>query len=474
MNESCPVCGAQIENDNTSCPVCRKILVAHDEEIRQSVDLEEVAPPGTIVAGDYSVVRLIGRGGAGRVYEARQISLRNMPVALKILHRDLNDNAHAITLMKKEVIISRELTHENIIKIYNLEIANGRHFVVMEYVPGKSFQTILTRIDTCPIDVIGEVFLKVCDALQYAHSRGVIHLDIKPANILVTPSGTVKVCDFGIARATIGNTTTSTQRLVIGSVGFMPPEQYTGRGEVSQRSDIYALGATVYYALTGKVPAGEISRAGVPSCVFEALRHNPEDRFESIKDFRRAYVQETGMCHVRAEAARSVIASYAGGSFSGKPALTQPVADSGVVQVSPSSPAAALQELSENASEKTSRPTTAPPIKAESLTSTAGRETGPTKKSSAKTLTLVSACIALVLVAIVLFFFYHRTREARLRDHEVAVFEVEKAEILKRIEKRLARLQQMRSCIQAAHTSEEARTCREKFGLKGGPENRQR
>ena len=474
MSGSCPECGARIEKDNTSCPVCRKILVAHDEEIRQSVDLEEAMPPGTIVAGDYSIVRLIGRGGAGRVYEARQISLRNMPVALKMLHRDLNDNAHAITLMKKEVIISRELTHENIIKIYNLEIANGRHFVVMEYVPGKSFQTILTRIDKCPIDVIGEVFLKVCDALQYAHSRGVIHLDVKPANILVTPSGSVKVCDFGIARATLGDTTTSTQRLVIGSVGFMPPEQYTGRGSVSQRSDIYALGATVYYAFTGKVPTGEISRGDVPSCVFEALKHNPEDRFESIREFRRAFVKETGLSHVRAEAARSVIASYAGGSFSGATAQTQPVANSGVVHVSPSSAAAELQALSENASEKTSRPTTAPPINAESLTSTAGRETGASQKSSAKTLMLVGACIALVVVAIVLFFFYHRLQQTRLRAHEVAVFEVEKAEILKRIDERLARLQQMKTCIQAAHTRYDVRLCREKFGIKDEPENRQR
>src|SRR5208283_3855292 len=211
-------------------------------------------------------------------------------------------------------------------------------------------------------------FPQVCDALQYAHSRGVIHLDIKPANILVGPSGNIKVCDFGIARVAIGDTTTATRRLIIGSVGFMPPEQYTGREAVSQRSDIYALGATVYYALTGKVPTGEITRLGVPSCVFQALKHKPEDRFQSIKEFRRAFVQETGLCHVRAEAARSVIASYAGGSFSGAPALTQPVVDSGVVRVSPLSAPAAVQEVSEkSASKKTGRPTTTTPTRDESV-----------------------------------------------------------------------------------------------------------
>jgi len=229
MSRSCPACGARIDHNETSCPSCRKILVQHDDEgVHHSTDPDKVLPPGTIVAGDYSIVRIIGTGGAGRVYEARQISLRNMPVALKILHRDLNDNANVITLMKKEVIISRELTHDNIIKIYNLEITNGRHSVVMEYVPGKSFHTLLKKDYEWSIDLIGTVFLHVCDALQYAHSRGVIHLDIKPPNILVRPSGSIKVCDFGIARATIGDTTTGTQPLIVGSVGFMPPEQYKG------------------------------------------------------------------------------------------------------------------------------------------------------------------------------------------------------------------------------------------------------
>ena len=103
MFGSCPQCGARIEDDNTSCPICRQILVAHDEEAHQPQELDYAIPPGTILAGDYNIVRLIGMGGAGRVYEARQISLRNMPVALKVLHRDLNKNTHAIALMKKEV-----------------------------------------------------------------------------------------------------------------------------------------------------------------------------------------------------------------------------------------------------------------------------------------------------------------------------------------------------------------------------------
>ena len=145
MSGLCPKCGTPIDADVTSCPVCRKIIVVNGREVNLPSDFGEVIPPGTIVAGDYNIVRLIGRGGAGKVYEARQMSLRNMPVALKMLHRDLNNYANAVALIQKEVIISRELTHENITKIYNLEKNEGRHFVVMEYVPGKSFHTILKR-----------------------------------------------------------------------------------------------------------------------------------------------------------------------------------------------------------------------------------------------------------------------------------------------------------------------------------------
>ncbi len=423
MSTFCPKCRTPIDADVTSCPVCRKIVVINGKEVKLPADFGEVMPPGTIVAGDYNIVRLIGRGGAGKVYEARQISLRNMPVALKMLHRDLNNYANAVTLIKKEVIISRELTHENIIKIYNLEINKGRHFVVMEYVPGTSFHTILKRDHEGGIDLVGAVFLQVCDALQYAHSRGVIHLDIKPANILVRPSGDIKVCDFGIARAALGDTTTATRRLVMGSVGFMPPEQYAGRGEVSETSDIYALGATVYYALTGKVPEDETDRPGVPPCVFKALKHNPEDRFESVKEFRIAFVQETGLCHERTQAARSLLASLAGGHTSGAAGITQPLVDSGVVHVSPPSPAEVEQEVSENVSQNTGSPTCATATKAQTVTSTDVFGTVPSKTLYAKRLIVAGICIALVAATIALFSSYQRARQTGPPGYAVAVLE---------------------------------------------------
>jgi serine/threonine protein kinase len=119
-------------------------------------------------------------------------------------------------------------------------------------------------------------------------------LDIKPGNVLVGTSGKVKLCDFGIARMALGNKTTATQRLVMGSVGFMSPEQYSGRKSVSVRSDIYALGATAYFALFGETPVGVSDKDDLLPCIKKAMQSNPDERFESVKDFRRAFIMESG------------------------------------------------------------------------------------------------------------------------------------------------------------------------------------
>ena len=186
---------------------------------------------------------------------------------------------------------------------------------------------------------------------------------------------------------------------------------------------MFALGATVYYALTGQVPEGETDRKGIPPCVFQALKPNPEDRFESIKEFRRAFVQETGLSHERSEAARSVLSSYAGGSISGIAGFTQPRKDSAFVHVSPPSAAAVDQEVRENVSKNTNSPISATPTKAETVASTAVPVTGPSNKSSSKRLIVAGICIALVAATIALFFSYQRARRIGVPGHEVAVLE---------------------------------------------------
>ncbi|MBI5250506.1 MAG: protein kinase [Desulfomonile tiedjei] len=308
MKQECPKCGERVEDDITACPRCRHIILREDESAAEEFS-EQILSEGTILADEYKVVRLLGRGGAGCVYEARQISLQNMRVALKVLHPDIDQNETSIALLKKEVIISRELTHENIIKVYSLDKFQSRHFLVMEYVDGRHLGHILRELGKLNFRQLGPIFLQVCDALEYAHGRGVIHLDIKPGNILLGTSGNVKLCDFGIARMVLGNVTTATQRLVAGSLGYMPPEQFSGRKFLTNQSDIYALGATIYHVLTGHVPAGSYDRSNVPQSVLQAMAPNPGDRFESVKDFRRAFIRETSIGPIDPEEVRTLVAS---------------------------------------------------------------------------------------------------------------------------------------------------------------------
>ncbi len=298
MLEQCPRCGEPAQDDLAVCPRCNFIRVAEAEYLPGDLNPDEYLPPGTILEADYRVVSVIGSGGSGVVYEARQLSLQNARVALKVLHPDLSDDETTVNLLKREVIVSRELTHHNIMKVYNFVQNEDRYFIVMEYVLGGSLQSRLESKGVISMDSAAQIFYQACDALEYAHNRGVIHLDIKPANLLLGPNNMVKLCDFGIARMAVSNVTTATQRIITGSVGYMPPEQYRGRKFVSTKSDIYSLAATLYTALTGEAPIGIIDREGLPECVVRAMNRDPEQRFESVQAFKQAFESETGIAQM--------------------------------------------------------------------------------------------------------------------------------------------------------------------------------
>lgn len=298
MLEQCPRCGEPVQDDLAVCPRCNFIRVAEAEDMPGDVNPDEYLPPGTVLEADYRIVSVIGSGGSGVVYEARQLSLQNARVALKVLHPDLSDDETTVNLLKREVIVSRELTHHNIMKVYNFVQNEDRYFIVMEYVLGGSLQSRLESKGVLPMDNAAQIFYQACDALEYAHNRGVIHLDIKPANLLLGPNNMVKLCDFGIARMAVSNVTTATQRIITGSVGYMPPEQYRGRKFVSTKSDIYSLAATLYTALTGEAPIGIIDREGLPECVVRAMNRDPDQRFDSVRAFKEAFEGETGIAQI--------------------------------------------------------------------------------------------------------------------------------------------------------------------------------
>ncbi len=207
--------------------------------------------PGTVLANRYEIVRILGEGGMGAVYQARDRELDRM-VALKIIRSELAGNAEILRRFKQELILARQVTHKNVIRIFDLGEAEGVKFITMEYIEGQDLRTLLrTKGKLPPSDVIN-IMEQVCRALDAAHNEGVIHRDLKPQNIMVDKQGKVYVMDFGIARSTLVPGMTQTGAL-IGTPEYMSPEQAKGV-ELDARSDLFSLGIIFYEVLTGQAP----------------------------------------------------------------------------------------------------------------------------------------------------------------------------------------------------------------------------
>lgn len=203
--------------------------------------------------GGYLVLRRIGSGGMADVYLAEQQSLGRQ-VALKVLHRHLAHDPQYVRRFHNEARAAAALVHPNIVQIYEVGEAAGIHFIAQEYVAGKGLDEILARRGPFDQGTVLEILRQVTAALSKAAEVGIVHRDIKPANILFSPSGELKVADFGLARvlATTGKTLTQVG-VAMGTPLYMSPEQIEGR-PVDIRSDIYSLGVTTYQLLAGQPP----------------------------------------------------------------------------------------------------------------------------------------------------------------------------------------------------------------------------
>lgn len=221
-----------------------------------------------LLAGRYELMETIGAGGMAIVIKAH-CTLLDRPVAIKILRDQYAANQEFLDRFQREARAAARLSHPNIVSIYDVGQENGKQFIVMEYVPGRNLKEYLRAEGPLPPRTVAEIGRQIAAALAHAHQRGIIHRDIKPHNILITPEGQVKVTDFGIARAAAASSLTETG-VVLGSVHYFSPEQ--ARGEpVDARSDIYALGVVLYELLTGKLPFEGDSPIAV------ALRHLDSD-----------------------------------------------------------------------------------------------------------------------------------------------------------------------------------------------------
>lgn len=206
---------------------------------------------GRVFNNRYEILEEIGKGGMAYVYKAR-CKLLNRIVAIKVLRDDLEGDSEFLKRFNTEATAAANLTHPNIVSIFDVGVHEERHYIVMEYVDGITLKQYISN--NAPLDTRDALSIayQICDALQSAHEKGIVHRDIKSHNILIDNERRVKVTDFGIARATSGSTMTATDN-ILGSVHYISPEQARG-GYVDCKTDLYSLGVVMYEMLTGKLP----------------------------------------------------------------------------------------------------------------------------------------------------------------------------------------------------------------------------
>ncbi len=207
--------------------------------------------PGVLFGGRYEILGVLGQGGMGAVYQARDRELDRM-IALKVIRPELATDPAILLRFKQELILSRNITHKNVVRIFDLGEADGIRFISMEYVDGEDLRTLLRRQGKFSHKEAIAVVEQVCRALDAAHSEGVIHRDLKPQNIMRDKHGRIVVMDFGLARS-LGETGMTQTGAIVGTLEYMSPEQALG-STLDQRSDIFSVGLIFYELLTGKAP----------------------------------------------------------------------------------------------------------------------------------------------------------------------------------------------------------------------------
>lgn len=264
----------------------------------------------TLLGDRYEILEIIGEGGMAIVYKARDTILDRV-VAIKVLKEEFDHDPAFVEKFKTEALAAAKLSHPNIVNIFDVGQGDEKHYIVMEHVEGKTLQEIISNQGVITVNNAVEIAAMICDGLQAAHDKGIIHRDVKPHNILVTNSGIVKVADFGIAQA-ISKKTLTFNGQIVGTVHYIAPEQAKGE-PVSPATDLYSLGCLLYEMLTGTVPFDAESPltvvlkhihdepalprslnidipVGLENIILKALEKNPALRFKSAEEMRAALV----------------------------------------------------------------------------------------------------------------------------------------------------------------------------------------
>ncbi len=206
---------------------------------------------GTLYARRYEVIEELGRGGMGKVYKVLDKEIQE-EVALKLLNPEIAADEKTIERFRNELKYARRITHRNVCRMHDINRDKDTYFITMEYVPGEDLKTVIKRTGRFPEAEAVPIAAQVCEGLAEAHRLGVVHRDLKPQNIMIDGNKNVRIMDFGIARSLAAKGVTEAG-MIIGTPDYMSPEQVEGM-EADARSDIYALGATLYEMVTGRVP----------------------------------------------------------------------------------------------------------------------------------------------------------------------------------------------------------------------------
>ncbi len=307
----CTTCHNRYQEDFLVCPRDATPLVLEGQE---GVD----RLVGKILGDAYQILRVVGEGGMGRVYEARHLRLRDRRFAIKVLHPELARDPDVVARFQREAESASSIGHPNVIDVYDVhKTPEGVPYIVGEFLEGQEFGSQLEKQGRVDVPTAVHVARQVCRALAAAHKKGIVHRDMKPENVFLVQHDktlSVKVIDFGISTAANSgqNANLTKTGMVMGTPSYMSPEQARG-DKVDARADVYALGAMLYHSLTGKKPFQTDDPASTLSLVLteeperprkvnpeipealelviqRAMAKDPADRFQSMDDLDRALV----------------------------------------------------------------------------------------------------------------------------------------------------------------------------------------
>src|SRR5688572_30694423 len=245
---SCAGCGSPLGEDARFCAQCgtaAPLAPSEGDPVRSALEAK--------LKGQYRLVRLLGRGGMGSVYLARDLTL-DREVAIKVVKTGA-ETSEVYDRLRREARTAAGLSHPNIVPLHAFGEVEGMPYFVMGYVRGESLAARLRRDGTLPEDEARRVLAEMADALDHAHRQGVVHRDIKPDNVLLEDeSGRALLTDFGVAKALGKGETMTRTGSVLGTPQYMSPEQASGRADIDGRTDIYSLGVMAYAMLAGRLP----------------------------------------------------------------------------------------------------------------------------------------------------------------------------------------------------------------------------